>query len=99
MANSTATATPHLPRLSMFDRLRNWSRTLTASRPKPIKPPVKVGDRVLDVYGKETTVIHINPKSNNNGRKLTVRYDDGRGISFLLMASGLQPLYPLQNPK
>jgi len=83
---------PVLPKVSVLDRLRNW---LIALRPTPrikeIAPSFQVGDRVLDVYGKETTGVEIDPKSNHGLGKVKVRYDDGRKESFMLAGSGLSP--------
>jgi hypothetical protein len=75
------------------DRLRNWLRALRpAPRVKEITPPFQVGDRVLDAYRKEATVIELNPKSNRGPGSVKVRYDDGRELSFALAASGLSPI-------
>jgi hypothetical protein len=52
-----------------------------------------VGDRVLDVFRKETTVVEIDPKSNHGLGKVKVRYDDGRELSLVLRGSGLSPLH------
>jgi hypothetical protein len=82
--------TPIYPQPSTFDRLLNWLRARRPTRRvKPIRPPFEVGDRVLDAYGKVATVIQIDPKSNNNLGKVMVRYEDGRELSFMLIASGL----------
>ena len=90
---------PSYPRLPTFSRMKNWIRNLSAPRLKPSKPPFQVGESVLDVYGKKATVIYIDFKSNHNAGKVTVRYDDGRELSYLLIASGLSPLHPPQKPK
>lgn len=82
---------PDYPKASAFERLRNWLRVRNSTpAAKPIKPAFQVGDRVLDVYGKTATVAEIDPKSNRNLGKVTVRYDDGRELSFMLAASGLK---------
>jgi len=84
---------PIYPRLSPFERLRNWLRALRPTpRVRPTTPPFQVGDRVLDVYGKAGTVVEIDSASNHNLGKVTVRYDDGRELSFMLAASGLSPI-------
>jgi len=92
-------AAPVYPRLSTLERLKYWLRNLSVPRLKPTKPPFQVGDRVLDVRGKKATVIYLNAKSNNNTGKVTVRYDDGREVSYLLIASGLSPLEQTQKSK
>jgi len=84
---------PIYPRVSTLDRLRNWLRALRpATRVKEITPPFQVGDRVLDAYRKEATVIELNPKSNHGLGSVKVRYDGGREVSFALAASGLSPI-------
>ena len=84
---------PSHPRPSILDRLRKWVR---ARGPAPCiverMPPFKVGDRVLDIFGKETTVVQIDSKSNHGLGEVRVRYDDGREITFMVAASGLSPL-------
>jgi len=83
---------PVQPRPSAFDRLHSWLSTLRpVKRIKPIEPPFKVGDRVLDVFRKETTVVEIDPQSSHGLGKVRVRYDDGREASFMLAACGLTP--------
>lgn len=86
---------PTYPRSSLFARFRSWLRTLRpAPRLKPVQPSFQVGDRVVDAFGKESTVLHIAPASNNNLGKVTIRYDDGRELSFALVASGLRRSIP-----
>lgn len=84
---------PIYPHLSTFKRLKNWLyRMRPTPRIKPIKPSFQVGDRVLDAHGKVTTVVQIDPTSNHNLGKVTIRYDDGRELSLMLVASGLSPV-------
>ena len=84
---------PVHPQLSILDRLRNCLRALRPMRPlQPVEPPYQVGDRVLDLFRKETTVVEIDPKSNHGLGKVKVRYDDGREATFALVASGLSPI-------
>ena len=84
---------PVHPKPSVLDHLRNWLRALRpAPRIKETKPPFKVGDRVLDVFRKETTVVEIDPKSNHGLGKVKVRYDDRREVAFILGSSGLSLL-------
>jgi hypothetical protein len=86
---------PIHPHVSVLDRLRNWLRP--APPIKQITPPFQVGDRVLDAYRKEATVIELNPKSNHGLGSVKVRYDDGRELSFALAASGLKPIPRTEN--
>lgn len=89
---------PIYPSPSTFERFRNWLRALRPRpRLEPLTPPFKVGDRVLDIYAKPATVIHIDAASNQNLGKVIVRYDDGREVSFALVASGLRPLQSSQD--
>lgn len=81
---------PLYPQLSVFDRLRNWLQRRRPAPPiKRIDPPFKVGDRVLDIFHRETTVIEIDSEPNHGMGKVKVRYDDGREVSVALAASGL----------
>lgn len=81
------------PKQSFLSRLGSWFRSLRPAKPlKEIDPPFKVGDRVLDTFHKETTVVEIDPKSNHGLGRVKVRYDDGREASLMLAASGLTPL-------
>jgi hypothetical protein len=70
-----------------------------ATPPKPINPPFKPGDIVLDAYNKTCTVIELDPHSNHNLGKVKVRYDDGRELTYMLTASGLRllPTRPTHN--
>ena len=86
---------PVYPLLSVLNRLRNWwhaRRSARNTKENEIVPPFQVGDRVLDAYRKETTVVEIDPKSNHGLGRVRVRYDDGREMSFMLGASGLSPI-------
>jgi hypothetical protein len=88
-----ASQPPVFPKLSVLDRLRTWMRVLgPPPRVKEIAPPFKVGERVLDAFRKETTVVEIDAKSNHGLGKVKVRYDDGREVTFMLAASGLTPV-------
>ena len=76
-------------------RIRNWMRGLGPKRSiKEIEPAFKVGDRVLDAFHKEITVIEINSKSDHGLGRVKGRYDDGREATFMLAASGLRPIRP-----
>jgi hypothetical protein len=83
---------PVSPVPSTLDRLRNWLQALRLSPIKQITPPFKVGERVLDVCRRETTVIEIDPKANHNLGRVRVRYDHGREAATMLAGSGLIPL-------
>ena len=78
---------------SPLERFRNWLRALRPVRPlKPVEPPYQVGDRVVNPFHKEATVIELDPKSNHGLGKVKIRYDDGLEASFTLVASGLSPV-------
>jgi hypothetical protein len=84
---------PIHPKPSVLDRLRNWVHALRPAPPiQQTELPFKVGDRVLDVFRKETTVVEIDLKSNHGLGKVKVRYDDGREVAFMLGGSGLTPI-------
>jgi hypothetical protein len=77
---------------SVLDRLRNWLRTRRPTRPiKETELRFKIGDRVFDVFRKEATVVELDPKANHGLGNVKIRYDDGRELSFMLVASGLCP--------
>lgn len=84
---------PRHPQPSVLDRLRYRLRALIPARAlKPIDPPFRVGDRVVDIFHQIATVIEIDPRSNHGLGKVKVRYDDGREMSSMLIAPGLSPL-------
>ena len=84
---------PRHPQPSVLDRLRYKLRALLPARPlKPIDPPFRVGDRVVDAFHQIATVIEIDPKSNHGLGKVKVRYEDGREVSSMLVAPGLSPI-------
>jgi len=81
---------PAFPKPSISDRLRNYLQAMRpAPRIKRTDPPFQVGERVLDAFHKETTVIEIDLESNHGLGKVKVRYDDGREANFMLASSGL----------
>jgi hypothetical protein len=89
---------PIPPQMSALDRFENWFRTpRSPSLIKQVTPPFQVGDRVLDAYRKEATVIELDPKTNHGLGSVKVRYDDGRELSFALAASGLTPVPRAEN--
>ena len=53
---------------------------------------IQAGDRVLDVYRKQSTVVEIDPKAEHGLGKVKIRYDDGREVTFMLAACGLTPI-------
>jgi hypothetical protein len=89
----SASEPPVQPKQSFAGKVGSWFRALRPAQPfKPTAPPFKVGDRVLDAFRRETTVIAIDPDSNHGLGKVSVRYADCREASFTLAASGLTPL-------
>ena len=84
---------PRHPRPSVFDHLCSWLRRLRPARQiQEIRTDFGVGDRVSDAFHRVATVVEIDPKSSHGLGKVKVRYDDGREVSFMLVASGLTPL-------
>lgn len=89
----SAEVPPIYPKPSALDRVNNWFRALRPAPPvHEIVSPFQAGDRVLDAFNKEATVIEIAPRSNHGLGKVRVRYDDGREAAFMLAASGLTPI-------
>ncbi len=90
---------PYFPKPSLHERLLSWFRQLAPRAEKPfseVKPPFKVGDRVRDAFRREAVVIEIDPKAEHGLGKVSVRYDDGRILSWMLIAAHLEPV---QNDK
>ena len=85
--------TPYSPKPSILDRVLRWVRAMRPVAPLPrIRPPFNVGDRVRDAWRKEATVIEIDTEAEHRLGKVKVRYDDGRVMTFMLAASGLDPV-------
>jgi hypothetical protein len=86
---------PVYPKVAFRDRLRNWVQSLRPAPPiEEITPPFAIGDRVLDFYGRECTVVKLDPKANHGLGRVKVRYDDGREPTFALAGSPLTPPEP-----
>jgi hypothetical protein len=79
-------------RAGVSDTIRGLLRKVSA-RFKRIRsaptPSFKVGDRVVDSWGKEATVIQIDLNAAHGLGKISVRYDDGRLLSSAAVAHGL----------
>ena len=83
---------PLYRKFSVLDRLRIWARALYPAPRiiiKPVDAPFKVGDRVLDLFRRETTVVEIDAHANHGLGRVKLRYNDGREDSFALKASGI----------
>jgi hypothetical protein len=83
---------PYYRQPSLRDRFLSWLRSLRPAKPlTPIRPSFTVGDRMLDGFHRECTVIEIDPKAEHGLGKVVIRYDDGKVMTFALVASGLRP--------
>jgi hypothetical protein len=53
-------------------------------------PRFKVGERVVDAFGKEGKVMHVDPTAEHGLGTIRILYDDGRLHDYALSASGLE---------
>ena len=80
--------TPAKP--SWSARLSGWFQGLLPAKPANIPlPPFAVGARVRDALGGEGVVLAIDPQQMHGLGSITVRYDDGRELTFAMIAHGL----------
>jgi hypothetical protein len=54
-----------------------------------------VGERVADPWGNPGTVVGLDPEADWGLGHITVRYDDGRELTHMCVAHGLEPLASL----
>jgi hypothetical protein len=82
---------PRQPRVPFSTRVRSW---LIRFRPTPrIEPtviPFGPGQRVRDFRGQVGTVLVVDSKANHGMGSIRVRFDDGRELSFMALAHGLE---------
>jgi hypothetical protein len=75
---------------SLSARLWGWFQRLWPTKPPSIPlPPFAVGARVRDAVGSEGVVLAIDPREMHGFGSITVRFDDGRELTFAMFAHGL----------
>ena len=77
------------PQPPLFTRVASWVRNLVSSAPELIDPstlPFKVGDRVRDELGNFGRVIEIDVGADHGLGRITVKYEDGRTLTFAAVA-------------
>lgn len=85
--------TPRPATVSFSARLAAWFQRLRPTpRPAVALPPFGVGDRVRDSLGNEATVLAIDPTAMHGFGSITVRFDDGRELTFAMFAHNLEPV-------
>ena len=78
--------TPFYRRPSLWNRFLNSLRTSRSSRPMALKHPTfKVGDRMLDAWQRECTVLEIDSQAEHGLGKVVVRYDNNKVITYALV--------------
>lgn len=83
-----APPTPAKPSLSA--RVSGWFwRLRPTKRPNIPLPPFTVGARVRDTVGSEGVVLAIDPRAMHGFGSITVRFDDGRDLTFAMFAHNL----------
>jgi hypothetical protein len=56
------------------------------------RPGFSIGDRVATITGDPGTVTHVDPWAEHGLGVVRVQFDDGRELTFALIASGLEPV-------
>lgn len=81
---------PRPAKPSLSARLSGWFQGLLPAKPPntPL-PPFAVGARVRDAVGSEGVVLAIDPRQMHGFGSITVRFDDGRELTFAMFAHGL----------
>ena len=73
------------PKPSLVERIVGVFRRLATPSPKPAAlPDYAVGDRIVDAWGRSAMIAYIDLNANHGLGSVTVRYDDGREVSFAL---------------
>lgn len=84
---------PRMPRVSFAARVRAWTNRLRPRpRPHPVAVPFTVGQRVRDFRGQPGTVVAIDIEANQGMGRIEVLFDDGRQLTFTVIAHGLEPV-------
>ena len=84
-----------LPRQSFSQRVAGWFARLRPQRRVKIvhEPPgFEVGDKVLDPWGNEHTVLAIDPKAEHGLGVIRTRRADGTEHTHTMIADGLEPV-------
>jgi hypothetical protein len=81
------------PQPSILARIASWITNQTSRGAEPVNAstlPFKVGDRVRDSLGHFGNVTEIDVRANHGLGRVTVRYEDGRVLSSMAIAHGLE---------
>jgi hypothetical protein len=81
------------PPPGVLARITSWIANRTSSGAAPVDPstlPFKVGDRVRDGLGHFGNVTEIDVRAARGLGRVTVRYEDGRVLSWTAIAHGLE---------
>jgi hypothetical protein len=54
--------------------------------------PFRIGDRVRNTWGREGTVVHIDPRAQHGLDLVRIRFDDGREFDYAAVAHDLEPV-------
>ena len=72
------------PKPSAARRIFQQLRSALAPRRRAPAPDYAVGDRIVDVWGKPATIAAIDLYANHGLGSVTLRYDNGRELTFML---------------
>lgn len=81
------------PPPGVLARIASWIANRTSSGAEPVDAstlPFKVGDRVRDAIGHFGNVAEIDVRAARGLGRVTVRYEDGRVLSWTAVAHGLE---------
>jgi hypothetical protein len=81
------------PQPGFFSRIASWVANRTARGATPVPEsalPFKVGDRVKDAWGNVGSVTEIDLRAAHGLGRITVKFQDGRALSFVADAHGLE---------
>ena len=81
------------PQPGILSRVVAWVVDRTSPGAKPLAEaelPFKVGDRVRDALGHPGTVTEIDVRAARGLGRITVKYEDGRTLSWTAVAHGLE---------